>query len=228
MPLDDSAISNVRAARSGTDLLVTWDSTAPAGTIYQVYLDGDPVRHGTGLEARVPFPVHTTGRVDVFAVGPGESGVDFTATLPPPPWGHSRATLGWDGGTYLGDDIASYRVYSSAAPGGAVDLTAPVAVVTAYDQGVVDDGFGQGGFGGGGFGLAASSYSWRSDPLAPGVWSFQVHAVDDAGNESTAAAATVTVAGPPGPPALGPGGVRVTGAYDKATGRVTLSWNPPP
>ena len=47
------------------------------------------------------------------------------------------------------------------------------------------DGFGFGGFGYGGFGQAAGTYTWTSNPLSSGNWSYAVVPYDSAGNVGT-------------------------------------------
>lgn len=225
MPFDDSVISAVTARRAGQDLVVAWSSSAPPGTLYQVYVDGEPVWHGTARRAVVPMPPHPRGPVHVGAVGASEAAADFGASLAAPP---RRARLSWSGGRYLGADLRGFRVYQGPAPGAAPDLSRPAGDVPAFPSGVLTDGYGSGGYGSGRYGHARGSYRWTSGFLGPGAWHFAVVSYDSAGNESAPWSPTVTLAGPPGPPAvLNPSGARVAGAYDPATGSLGLSWSPP-
>jgi hypothetical protein len=221
MPFDQSSILDVTDGLRGADLAVSWVSTAPAGTTFQVYLDRRLVWHGTARSCVVPYPGGAV-RVDVGAVLPSEATTDFSGSLPSAP--NDRVTLTWEGGTYLDEDISGFRVYMSPQAGAAVDLTTPVAVIAAYTAGQITDGYGEGGYGDGGYGRSASNYSWTSGHLASGAWGFDVQAFDQAGNVSTVATASATVIAPPGPPARDAAGRRLTYTYDPVTHTVTLHW----
>ena len=77
----------------------------------------------------------------------------------------------------------------------------PLADITAYPGGIDTSGFGLGGFGSGSLGQAAGTYSWTSDPLDAGTWSFAVRPYDAAGNLGTAQVTTVMIVAPPREPA---------------------------
>ena len=161
---------------------LSWTSSSPSGTWFQVYADLTLVWWGTQTTTTIPVPADTSS-IDIGTVGPGEQMTSFAASLE----GTNRfASLSWDGGSYESIDIAGFHVYSGSTPGGAVSYTTPVATITAYPQGIITDGFGDGGFGDGGFGQAASTYNWTSGALAGGTWNFAVKAFDIAGNLSTA------------------------------------------
>lgn len=228
MALDQSTIvAGPYVAALGVERLVWWGSTAPVGTVFQVYLDRRLAWWGT--ERQVVLPL-TPGRpyLDVGAVGADEGPTDFGATLPAVPGGGSGVALSWQGGTYLAEDIAGFRVYGEPSPGAGVDPARPLATIPAYADGVITDGAGEGGAGEGGAGAAASDYHWASDALGPGTWHWTIVAVDRAGNESTAANLAATVAGPPNPPAADAQGRRLTIGYDPATRVPTLAWLPSP
>jgi hypothetical protein len=198
MAWSTSSITNVRVERLGADLLLSWSSSAPAGTTHQVYLDGRLAWAGESTRIVIPTPVDLT-TIAVGTVGAGEAYQEFisdAATGQP----NRRAKITWEGGTFLSESIQAFRVYQGTTPGGAVSYTTPVATVQAYAGGIVNDGFGLGWFGGGGFGRAPSSYEWQSPPLAAGTWNFGVKAVDDAGIEGTAVTSSVVIAAPPLPP----------------------------
>lgn len=219
MSFDQSAIVAVRANAADAELAVSWDATAAPGTMYQVYLDGRLAWHGTATRCVVPHAPQPAGRfggyalrklrVDVGAVDVGEAAVDFSASLPSPPGGGSRALLRWQGGSFLGD-VALFHVYAGRSPGGAVDYSAPVAVVAAYPQGQVHDGFGVGPYGAGVFGKAAGLYSWLSPALANGTWNFAVAPVGSTGVEGTPQTTSQVIAGPPAPVPRDAAGRRVT------------------
>lgn len=219
---DQSRVSDVRASPRNADLAVSWASTAPAGTVYQVYVDRRLAWHGAGRSAVVPHPAGPV-RIEVGTVLPGEASLDLSAQLPAVPGGGSRVALRWLGGSFLDPGLVGFRVYSGSTPGGAVDYSHPVGSVTAYPQGVVNDGFGLGPFGQGGFGRSAGTYSWASDPLTAGAWHFAVKPFNAAGNEGTAVTWTVTVVGPPRPVARNAAGVRLTYQVN-SPGVVSLHW----
>lgn len=218
--LDTSVVTQVLAYPDGSDLKITWTSTAPAGTWYQVYLDGKLARPTRDLYAIVPHP---TGRVaiTVGAVPAGSQNVDLSADVVIPT---RRIEVEWLGGTYLADDIAGFEVFLSER-GTAIDYSAkPNAKITAYSDGIISDGFGLGGFGLGGFGKSASSYSWKSEPVASGSYRVGVRPVDVLGNKGTPWESTVVVVAPPEPPARTAAGSRLSYSYNQSTRRVTLNW----
>lgn len=225
MPFDQSAISEPLATRDDASLIVSWSSTAAAGTLYQVYLDAKLAWSGTATRAVLPYPGESAAvAIDVGTVAAGEGATSFAASLPAHPGGGSRVRLSWVGGVYLSDDLEAFRVYQGVTAGGAVDYDAVVATVPASTAGVVGGGYGTGGYGTGGYGASAMNYSWTSGVLSSGVWEFGVIPVDTAGNEGTPEEITATIAGPPRPPAANAAGARLTAAYDDGTAEVTLTW----
>ena len=208
MAFDQSLVTDVVPTIVGAELAVSWSSTAPAGTVYQVYLDRELAWSGTATRCVVPYPSGRV-RIDVGAVLAAEAQTSFAASLPSIPGGGQRISITWIGGSYLGLTLEGFHIYMGSAPGGAVNYSRIVDTVAAYAGGNMS-GFGMGGFGVGGFGLAASNYSWTSRPLARGVWNLAVVPFDLAGNEGTPQTTTVTLAGPPGPPARGSNGRRVS------------------
>lgn len=245
MPFDASSITEATATRDGAELLVRWTSTAPAGSMFQLYTRGRLVWHGTTRSVVLPLPpAGATWRFDVGVVDPAEALADLSATLPAPPGGGDRVTLRWSGGSYLSPDLAGFRVYHGPSGGGTGaagygvggygasgygvgGYDRPAETVAAYSQGVATDGYGTGGYGMGGYGTGAGSYAWTSRPLAGGDWSFAVLPFDRAGNKGEATTATATIAAPPGPPAANALGRRLTLNYDPTTHIATLAWLPP-
>lgn len=230
MPFDQSTITEVLPpAWDGSTLQIEWTSTAPPGTIFQVYIDRALAWRGASRWVAITMP-RSRVRIDVGAVGPGEASTDFSATLPQAP--RDRVELDWLGGTFLDptgrDDVQGFRVYGSPLPGAGVDYSSPLATIQAYPSGVITDGFGLGGFGQGGFGRASSSYRWTSPPLASGDWMFAVAPFDAAGNQAPPMLASAAIQAPPRPPGAGADGSRLSCAYDPATRRATLSWNNSP
>lgn len=228
MAFDQSTITEASATWDGPQVHASWTSTAPAGTWFQVYVGRKLAGWTKARSLTVPAPTHKS-RIDVGAVLPSERAVDLSATLPASP--SDRVTLSWQGGTFQGDGIAGFRVYGGGGfgsggfgSGGFGTGSTPLATISAYTPGVYTDGFGFGGFGDGGFGAAAGSYSWTSDALANGDWTFAVVPFDSAGNEGAPVTATATIAAPPEPPAADATGRRLTYSYNQATHIATLAW----
>ncbi len=237
MAFSQSGIADVRVMADGPDLFVTWSATSPARSTFQVYVDRRLAWAGTARRCHVPIPAGDPGRniwVEVGTVGPDEPTVDHSSSLIAPGGRSERAQISWSGGNYLdptgGDDLQGFRVFQGPAPGSPVVANAPVATVAAYPGGWINDGMGKGGFGGGGFGRAATSYTWRSGPLASGTWQFAVVPFDKAGNtRGPGQVASVTINAAPLPPAAGPGGARLSAAYAGPPDRqLVLHWLPSP
>lgn len=225
MGFDGSKAFNPRWEREGADLRLHWDTDAPAGTVFQVYVGRELAWSGIGTSCRIPCP-STDVPIDVGAVGPGEAHSDFSPSLPAVPL--RRPRLVWYGGTFLSDSIAGFRVYRGNAPGDPVDYETPVGSVTAYPGGLILDGAGIGPAGEGGAGQSANTFEWTGEPLGNGTWHFGVKAYDVAGDEGEAAEFSVTIAVPPEPPARNAAGDRLTGVYEAAGRTVTLNWLPSP
>jgi hypothetical protein len=226
MSFSQSTITSVNPpVPHGTQLLLSWSSSAPAGTLYQVYLNQRLVWSGVGLACSVPAPA-TIARIDIGTVDPADGQTTFQSELAPAP--SRQATLSWLGGTYQGADIAGFHIYGETTPGGGIDYTTILATVPAYIAGIVTDGFGYGGFGQGGFGQSAGSYQWTSPPLSSGTWNWGVKPYDTAGNEGSAQTTAVTIAAPPLPPAPFPNLTRLQYTYNSSTHQLTLTWNPSP
>jgi hypothetical protein len=230
MPFDQSPITEVKPpVWDGSALHLEWVSTAPANTVFQVYVARALAWHGTARWVAIPMPASRV-RIDIGAVGPGEATADLSSSLPAAPG--DRARLSWLGGSYLdptgNDDLAGFRVHGEPAPGAGIDWTSPLAEIRAYPGGILTDGFGLDGFGLGGFGRAASSYRWTSPALVSGLWSFAVVPFDSAGNSGSPMMTSVSIKAPPRPPAANADGTRLQSTYHPATRSVTLNWQPSP
>jgi hypothetical protein len=230
MAFDPSPITAIRAFLDGAELFVTWTSTAPPGSYYQVYVGHRLAWHGTALGCVTVLPVHAAA-IHVGTVQASEIKTNFSGSLASVGGSGNRVTLNWTGGTYLdptgNDDVVGFHVYRGTTPGGAVDYSKPVGTVAAYSAGVILDGWGLGRWGKGGWGRADSSYSWTSPPLSRGTWNFAINVFNSAGIESPALTASQAVAGPPNPPAMDAQGQRLTYSYNAGTGVATLNWNAP-
>jgi hypothetical protein len=227
---DQSTITEVLPpVWDGAALQVQWRSSAPPGTVFQVYVSRQLAWHGTSRWVALTMPTSRV-QIDIGAVGPGEATTDFSAQLPPSP--SNRAQLFWLGGSYLdpsgNDDVAGFLVYGEKTPGGGIDYTKALKQITAYPGGILTDGYGLGGFGQGGFGRAASSYQWTSDALGSGLWSFAVASYDAAGNQGAGSISSVAITAPPRPPAAYPDGSRLQYTYNPSNRTVTLSWQASP
>jgi hypothetical protein len=238
MAFSQATIQGVSPPRlRGNQVYVSWSSSSPAGTWFQVYVNQRLAWSGQRLWTWVPVPAGPV-RIDIGAVGAGEQDTDFSASLPPTFTRRVRIT--WQSGTCKGQDLTGFRVYGSDTPGGAVDYSVALADIKAYPLGIVTDGFGLGEFGSGGFGELPGNYAWTSGPLAAGTWTFAVVSYDAAGNEGAAQLTAVTIAGPPRtPPTFAGTSTRLQyalngfGQADFGTGgfglpAATLSWNPSP
>lgn len=215
--LDRSTVAAVAVVPGGPELALRWAGTAPAGSAYQVYVDGALVWSGPGTAATVRRPLGAGNHQILIGSVPAELGLVDNLAAPGSgsPLVPDRATLAWLGGSYLTPAIVGFRVYQGS------DRSRPVGVVAAYPGGVVFDGYGRGVYGRGGYGHAAASYAWTSPVLAPGPWAYDVVPYDDAGAEGPARSYSGTLVGPP----RAPTGVVATLA---PTGRVALSWSPSP
>jgi hypothetical protein len=182
----------------GSQVYLSWQTSAAGSNWWQVYVNQQLAWSGQRLWTWVPIPSGPV-RIDIGAVDAGEEYVSFAAALPPAPM--RRARLTWQSGTYTAPDLAGFRVYGANESGGAIDYTTVLAEITAYPAGIVTDGFGFGGFGASGFGQAASSYSFTSEPLEAGAWSFAVVPFDTAGNPGSPMTTTITITAPPRTPA---------------------------
>jgi hypothetical protein len=80
MAFDPTVISGLRADRDGRDWRLSWQSSAPAGAIHQVYLDGRLA--WSGPATRCTLPLGGVTAVQVGAVGAGESAADLATSAP--------------------------------------------------------------------------------------------------------------------------------------------------
>jgi hypothetical protein len=221
-----STITSVnRPVQNGTQLLLSWTSSVPAGTFFQVYVDRQLVWRGVGRSCSIPAPT-AISRIDIGSVDSSEAQTDLSAELPPAP--ARQAMLSWLGGTYQGEDIAGFHIYGEPIAGGGIDYSTVLATVPAYVAGIITDGFGYGGFGQGAFAESAGSYSWTSPPLSAGTWYWCVKPFDTAGNEGPGQAATVTITAPPLSPTPFSDMTRLHYTYNIADNATTISWNPTP
>jgi len=237
-----AVVSVNRPITSKGETHYSWTSSAPAGTWFQLYLNGVLAWYGQKRWADLPAAT-TDVHVDIGTVDAGEQYTDFSDALPDAP--QRRARIIWTGGSFLDPagegDVAGFKVFGSSAPAGygtggygqggygtgipTVDTANPLATIPAY-TGSRTDGYGMGGYGSGGYGSSAGSYSWESDALWSGTWTLVVQAFDSAGNLGASQEATVIIAVPPRPPGWRRPRPRLT--YQLQGAAATLSWLPSP
>jgi hypothetical protein len=134
----------------GFQVFLSWTSSSPAGTWFQIYLNDALAWWGQVTRATLILGTVGPIRVDIGTVDAGEEQTDFSSSLAPAP--ARRAELSWLGGSFEAPDLAGFRVFGSDVAGGSVDMSRILSDITAYPSGILTDGFGFGGFGDGGFG----------------------------------------------------------------------------
>lgn len=257
MPFSQTTITSVSPpVYAGFQVFLSWTCSSPAtgygsggygkggygiggGPLwFQVYLNGSLAWWGQTTIATLILGSAGPIRVDIGTVLPGEEQLDFSADLATAP--ARRANLSWLGGTFTSSAIAGYRVYGSDQAGGygiigfgdgpfgEIDLSTVLADITAYPSGILTDGFGLGGFGYGGFGQVAGTYTWTSNPLTNGTWSYAIVPYDAAGNLGTVSLTSVAIDCPPLPPALFSDNTRLHYTYNATSHETTLTWNASP
>lgn len=206
----------------GAQVYLSWTSSSPAGTWFQIYINQALSWWGQSTSARFPVPPDGVDRVDLGTVLPGEEQTDFSSSLPTAPG--RRAELTWLGGTFEATDIAGFRVFGSDSAGGSIDYAAVLADITAYPSGIYTDGWGLGGWDYGGWSESASTYTWTSDSLTAGTWSYAVTPYDSAGNLGTASTTSIAIVAPPLAPAVSDDGLRLTYTFNNSLEEATLAW----
>ena len=219
-------------------------TTSPAGTWFQIYINQALAWWGQTTSARLD--ARTTGpiRVDIGTVLAGEEQTSFASSLPSAP--ARRAELSWLGGTFESTDIAGFQVwYSAAAAGELWRRRIRFDELTAGRQWAVRRRHADEARGRdhrlpvghlhrwlrlrrvrlGRLRSAAGTYTWTSDPLSNGVYWYAVVPYDSAGNLGTPATTSVTIEVPPLEPPLFEDDTRLHYTYDAITDEVTLYWN---
>lgn len=223
MPFSQAAITSVAPPTFEQGLMtLSWVSTAPAGTWYQIYINLKLVWDGQiTTDVTVAVPSGPVNSCDIGTVAAGEQLTDFSSTIA---GSNLFATLTWLGGSFESPDLVGFYVYQGLVAGGAVSFVKPVATIQAYPQGIVADGYGYGGYGQGGYGQSAGAYKWTSAALASGMWNFAVSPFDSAGNIGTPRTCSVPISAPPLEPAANAAGARLTYIYNPTLREVTLDW----
>lgn len=236
MPLNLSTVASVNPPQSrGIQTYLSWTPTAP-GLYWQIYVGNKLAWHGTATGAWVIVPPGSTERITIGSVDAADATTNFSTELPAAP--DRRVQLTWQGGSVEGADLAGFQIYASTAPGGPISYATPIATVGAFPGGIdVGAAWDALGWDSSPWDASQGTYSWTSDDLASGVWSFAVVPYDLAGNEGTAQTTTATIAAPPSPPPLFSDGTRLhyqlvgwdeapwdSGGWDLPC--IQLSWNP--
>ena len=195
-------------------------ASSAEGKFHQVYVDGELAAATLWTEQRslvVAAPEHGASAIEVLAVDPDDRLTDFSESLTGYEDGcGSRARLTWYGGRYLDDHLDHFDAYGGLE--GAVDYS---QTLNAEPVPAFPDGVNLGGFGRGGFGRSAMAYAFTTAKHFAGRYTFEVVAVDGAGNATGGAPARVEIelAGFARPPS----DLRVA-AYEPATRTATLQW----
>jgi hypothetical protein len=219
----------------GFQVSLSWTTSSPTGTWFQIYVNRVLAWWGTSTSARIAIPSVGPDRVDIGTVGAGEEQIDFSSSLPGV--AHRRAKLSWLGGSFEAPDIAGFRVFGSdGASGfgrgrfgrghfGDVDLSNVLADIAAFPGGIFTGGFGRGPFGRGLFGVSAGgTYTWTSEPLTRGPWTFAVIPYDSAGNLGAPDTTGIVIVCPPLPPAIDVFNRRLEYTYNPSNFEATLTW----
>ena len=169
----------------GSQVYVSWTSSSPAGTWFQVYVNQRPAWTGHGARRGSPSPPDQCGSTSAPLVPASR-----IRTSPPR---SARVRRGGcsSPGSRAPTRVSTWRAFGCTgptAPGGPVDNSTALADITAYPLGIDTAGFGLGGFGSGGFGQLAGNYSWTSGPLAAGTWTFAVVSLRRRGERGLGAA----------------------------------------
>lgn len=171
------------------------------GISFQVYTAGALCCATTETQGVVPVSDDQLDWFELIAVATHLMGVDQSNVLETSLG--RKVKLTWPAGG-LGD-VDAYRIYHD-------DRTGTVDYETVIDEVAAKPG-----------GIALESYSWTSDELRAGTWTFGLRTVDAAGNVETTPAreVEVTVTPVPDPP------TDLAHAHNATSHEVTLTWSAP-
>lgn len=210
MPFSQSTLIAVNPPQwERGQVYLSWTSTSPAGTWWQVYINGALAWAKQQQWCRVPVPSGPL-RIAIGMVNPGEEHTAWTSLLPAAP--QRRVTLAWQSGSFQAIDLAGFYVYSSSSAGGSINYTTPVATLAAYPGGFNTGSTGQ--------------YSWTSGALDAGTWQFAVVPFDTAGNAGSGSTTTALIVAPPRSPAAF-AGTQQRLQYNYTPSSTTLTWQAP-
>jgi hypothetical protein len=183
MAFSQATITEVRIlpVPRSAELVVTWSSTSPEGTTFQLYMERRLVWSGTDRRVTLPWPASRV-RIEVGTVGDGEAGQDFSASVPIGPGTGPRVSLAWYGGRYLVStrQLRGFHVYgpgSGAETVTQVDLKDNAAfTITAGTGGIntLSSIAWGGAYYEANFGFPSLKGYWQSTGLAAGTYRVQV------------------------------------------------------
>ena len=94
MAFSQSTITGVNPPRySGFQVYLSWSTTSPAGTWFQIYINRVLAWWGQTTNARITLTTSGPDRVDVGTVNAGEEQTDFSGSLPSAPARRAAAFL---------------------------------------------------------------------------------------------------------------------------------------
>ena len=107
MSFSQSTITSVNPpVYNGFQVYLSWKSTSPAGTWFQIYLNEQLAWWGQTTQATLMLGTTGPVRVDIGTVSPAKS---RPASPPLPSAPARRAELSWLGGTFESTDIAGFQ-----------------------------------------------------------------------------------------------------------------------
>jgi hypothetical protein len=193
--ISSDGIDKVRAfALSAGAAVVKWHSTN-IDMLHQVYVNGrfagvtvEPMQRQ--LIVPIPLSIKTAVRIEVFAVEPGDSDIDYSS-------GQSQAgrvkiefpridnlPTGGSVDYYLEENKLSNRsikIQTEFADKGGFGLSSFAMSDFGYD-GSAAPGLGKGNFGFGWFGFDCDMLCWQSGQLEAGRYKFDIKITDNLGN----------------------------------------------
>jgi hypothetical protein len=230
--ISSEGISKVRAfALSAGAAVVKWHSTS-SDMLHQVYVNGrfagatvEPMQRQ--LIVAIPLSVKTAVQIEVFAVEPEYSDIDYSA-------GQSQSgrakiefprtdnlPTGGNVDYYLEENKLSnrsIRIQPEFADKGGFGLSSFAMSDFGYD-GSAAMGLGKGNFGVGWFGFDCDMLCWQSGQLEAGRYKFDIKITDKLGNETDEQIETEEMAViPPATPAK----KLIIKSFDKQSGKLIL------
>lgn len=197
MGLNPDNIKSISVVNQFNEYAISWTTFLPRDTFYQVYINHRLSWSGNKTSCVLPIPsMSIVGNVwiEVEEVDVSERFSSHDELLDGGVGFGSRAVLNWLGGSYLdtaqNDNVLGFLVTSSKI-GDSDTQHSSVSELVCYPGSWISDGYGLGSYGTGGFGRVSTFYSWTSNFLSSGVWSFAVSPI--ALNGETGSTATVTV-----------------------------------
>jgi hypothetical protein len=187
----------------------------------------------------IPFSLESPVRIEVFAVDPEHSHIDFSSELAQAPVDSGRVRITLLRSQNIPADATAQIYFDNST--GQIDYNnpltdSPIRIWPAWQDkagftmshfGLSDFGydaaaaigFGKGTFGHGQFGLDADTIEWISPPLPAGIYKFGVKLTDGSGTQGTASETEPITVTPAAKPAEGLG----ISSFDKQTNHLVLA-----